>query len=94
MALYVAPSIEAYLTRHHNLLKEDNLFVHNGEIHAFPKNPIDSMGTVTVNLGVKIEINCQIIHMFCKFDTQRYNEAPKYTFAYQTRISVDPSPSG
>lgn len=56
MGLLIAPSIEAFLTKHHNLLKEDNLFVHNGEIHSFPRCRIDANGTVQVNHGMRIEI--------------------------------------
>jgi hypothetical protein len=33
--LLVAPNIETYLQRHYNLLKDDNLFIQNGEIHQF-----------------------------------------------------------
>lgn len=55
-ALYVAPSIEAYLARHYQLLKDDNLFVHNGEIHSFLRNPLDNHGSVSVSNGIRIEV--------------------------------------
>lgn len=82
MALFVAPSIEAYLGRHLELLKNDMLFVHKGEIHSFTKNPIDSKGSISVAHGIRIEMQAQLIHLFCRFDQQRFNEAPKYTFVY------------
>jgi len=68
------------------MLKEDNLFLHKGEINWFPRRPIDDRGIVGVNHGVRVEIFSHIIHMFCKFDKNRFGDAPKYTFAYQTRI--------
>jgi hypothetical protein len=55
-ALFVAPSIEAYLTKHYNLLKEDKLFVHNGEIQSFLRNPLDNYGSVSVSNGIRIEV--------------------------------------
>lgn len=54
--LMIAPSLEAFLTKHHNMLKDDNLFVHNGEIHSFPRCPVDNTGTVSVGYGMRIEI--------------------------------------
>jgi hypothetical protein len=56
MGMLVAPSVEAFLTKHHNLLKEDNLFVQKGEIHTFTRFPTDQTGTVSVSHGMRIEI--------------------------------------
>lgn len=41
--------------------------------------------------GIRIEVQAQIVHMFCRFDTSIHQDAPKYSFVYQMRISVDKS---
>ncbi|CDW87006.1 UNKNOWN [Stylonychia lemnae] len=87
--LLIAPNIETYLSRHYSLLKDDNLFIHNGEIHQFTKNPLVNNGSVSTSNGLKIEVQAQINHMFCRFDSSLHEDAPKYSFVYQMRISVD-----
>lgn len=55
-ALFIAPSIESYLSKHCQLLKEDRLFVHQGEIQSFYKDPLENFGSVSIQNGIRIEV--------------------------------------
>lgn len=85
-ALFIAPSIESYLSKHCQLLKEDRLYVHDGEIQSFFRDPLENFGSVSVQNGIRIEVQAQIVHMFCRFDRSVHSDAPKYSFVYQMRI--------
>ena len=61
-------------------------------IQTFPRDPTSQYGGVAITEGVRVEAVAQYIHFFSTFDQTHYHNPKKY-FAYQIRISVDPSAS-
>ena len=53
--IYVAASIEEYLAQYYDILRNDRLFVHDGEISAFRSDPTEICGSVTITQGIKVE---------------------------------------
>jgi len=43
---------------------------------------------VTVTQGIKVEAQAVIFHLFCRFDKESFEDAPKYFFVYNMRISA------
>ena len=64
---------------------ESQYFFKDGEIlHSFPSNVKNEGGSITCTQGIRIETVAQYVHCFSEFIN------PKYFYAYQVRISVDP----
>lgn len=86
--LFLANSLEEYLSQHYVALRDDRFFVHQGEITVFRKNPVELGGSVSVTQGIQVEVQAIIWHMFCRFDKQIFESVPKHFFVYHVRISV------
>lgn len=82
-------TLESYLLNQYNLLRTDDFWVNNGEIFIFRRNPLSYFGSVTVTNGIRVEAQAHLVHQFCRFDKERFDDAPKYYFVYQHRITVD-----
>jgi len=49
-------------------------------------------GTTSVSIrqnGLKVDLAYQFVHLFCRYDKDRFVNAPLYFFAYLTKIEVD-----
>lgn len=81
-AMYVFDSPEEYLTLHYNLLRNDALWTHQGELFVFRKDPELFYGSTTVTKSIKVEAQSWLVHMFCRFNKELFDDAPKYFFVY------------
>ena len=63
-------------------LKQDKFHLDNGEITFFRRDPLENYGSVSRAHGLKVEVQAVVIHMFCRFDKEVFEDAPKYFFVY------------